>query len=233
MKYKFIDILKEILEINSVVDSVKFIKFDSNNIIQNNRALNDSEKTQFNKALEIRAEYGFSFWESLMATYSDNKDANFEFLKDALKHNSNNTFIEFSSKELDAVDNFIDLNYSNNIAFVSEVETKKGKKKHIPLFDFHIYPSDLNLIVVEKVLECLNLESGFIINSGKSYHFISTELVDEDELIELLNKMILYSPIIDRNWIIHQLLEKKCAIRITKGEKIDPVIVKRIKRTRA
>ena len=55
---------------------------------------------------------------------------------------------------------------------------------------FHIKPSKINQKTVEVVLDKLELNSGYLINSGKSYHFISKKLVYQNELEILLAKMI-------------------------------------------
>ena len=94
------------------------------------------------------------------------------------------------------------------------------------MIDFHINPSEDNLKTVDKVLSKLELKNGFLINSGKSYHFISKNLVTQDQLNTLLAKMIFFTPIIDRNWVAHQIIEKMCALRVTKGSKTDLKIVK-------
>jgi hypothetical protein len=43
-------------------------------------------------------------------------------------------------------------------------------------------------------------------------------MYDYHELIDFLARALMYSPIIDRAYIAHQLLEKRCSLRISGKE---------------
>jgi hypothetical protein len=227
MTYNFLTVLENLLEANQKIDVFRFNLFPTNRILQEKKCFSEIEQVQIHKALELRKDHGFSFWESIMATFFDNPEPNFGLLSDALYHNEQNKYFEFSTKDMTAIENFIEKNSENNLAFLSKVSVQ-GVSAHFPLIDFHIPPSEINQKVVEAVLSNLSLAHGFIINSGKSYHFISTELVSQEKMDILLAKMIFFSPIIDRNWVVHQLIDKACALRVTKGSKCDLRILKRL-----
>jgi hypothetical protein len=224
--YNFVSILKEILEYNPEIKRFSFNLFPSNRLLQKQRSFNDSEKKQLEKALTIRNEFGFSFWESLMSTFQNNSKPNFELIENALFHNENTNVISFDSNDIGKIEEYIKKNYLNNLAFLSIVSSDNIKNQ-LPLIDFHIKPTKINQDVVEHILNKLQLNSGFLVNSGESYHFISKELVSQEQLELLLAKLIFYTPIVDRNWVAHQLIEKKCALRITKGNKQELELVKK------
>ena len=175
--------------------------------------------------MSIRKDVGFSFWESLMSTFTNNHKPNFGLLEDALFHNTNTNIVSFSSNDVSKIEQFIIDNQSNNLAFLSITSTD-GLYNQLPLIDFHITPSKANQVIVEFMLEKLELNSGFLVNSGESYHFLSKKLVSQEHFEQLLAKMIFFTPIVDRNWVVHQLIEKKSALRITKGKKKELELVK-------
>lgn len=226
MNYDFVSILKEILEYNPEIKRFSFNLFPSNTLLQKQNSLSDSEKKQFENALSIRQEFGFSFWESLMSTFQNNSKPNYVLIENALIHNKNTNVISFDSNDIDKIEDYIKGNYLNNLAFLSTVSSDNNKNQ-LPLIDFHIKPSELNQDVVEFVLNKLELNSGFLVNSGESYHFISKKLFSQKQLEQLLAKLIFFTPIVDRNWIAHQLIEKTCALRITKGKKKELRLVKK------
>ncbi|WP_460432036.1 primase 1D-like protein [Arachidicoccus ginsenosidivorans] len=50
-------------------------------------------------------------------------------------------------------------------------------------------------------------------------------MVKEDELHEILYRSLFYSPIINKYWITHQLLEVSCSLRVTKKDKRFPEVI--------
>ncbi|WP_449371704.1 primase 1D-like protein [Arachidicoccus ginsenosidivorans] len=54
---------------------------------------------------------------------------------------------------------------------------------------------------------------------------MSDFLVKEDELHEILYRSLFYSPIINKYWITHQLLEVSCSLRVTKKDKRFPEVI--------
>lgn len=99
-----------------------------------------------------------------------------------------------------------------------------GETKHLPLLDFHIPISEQNQHICEQLLRELKL-SGYLLNSGKSYHFIGNTLLSEVQLIEKLYYALLLSPMIDRAWIAHQLIQKYCCLRVSKKYDRLPILI--------
>ncbi|MCB2215111.1 MAG: hypothetical protein KQH59_03535 [Desulfobulbaceae bacterium] len=225
MKYDTNHILDLILETNPGIEQINFLIYPANIPLQERRKNSAQEIKQIERAIAIRNEFGFSFWESLMSTFINYDGSNYGLLSEALFHNKNKQFTSFSPCDKDLIQKFLCENGKSNVALSSTVQLH-GKTMHLPLIDFHIPPSIQNQKTVETVIERLGLSDGILVNSGKSYHFISLNLINQDRLLDILIKMIFFAPIIDRNWIAHQLLEKHCALRVTRGNKESPVIVK-------
>ena len=64
-----------------------------------------------------------------------------------------------------------------------------------------------------------------VLDSGESYHAVSTINMDEGELMNFLQRTLFFSPIIDRLWVAHQMLNKSCSLRIGKKHGVIPEVV--------
>ena len=97
------------------------------------------------------------------------------------------------------------------------------------MLDFHIPISDINLNIVENICNLLELKSGYILNSGESYHFISSTIVTWEDLYLTLSKALRFCPILDRTWISHQLEEKSCSLRVDRKNGVEPMMVRLVR----
>ena len=93
------------------------------------------------------------------------------------------------------------------------------------MLDFHIPVSECNLRIVKDVLFELNVVSGYLLNSGESYHFIGDYSINEESLLDFLANALFFAPIIDRAWIGHQILERSCSLRIDKKHGVYPEVI--------
>lgn len=208
-----LDILEEILYKNPEIKFLTFHKFPKQELLQNRIIFGDIECKQFDEALKIREQYHLPFWDSIMLTYFNKTDTSTSILQAAMVHHSKIDKIE--TMDIQMIKNLIVSNPTENYALNSSIVLKNDVRYHLPLLDFHI-PSNLNnLIQVKKVLFLLDLHQGYILDSGESYHYIGINLLNEDALINFLSKALLFSPIIDRAWISHQLLERSCSLRVS------------------
>ena len=92
-----------------------------------------------------------------------------------------------------------------------------GKISHLPLIDFHCPASAENARLALAVGRRIIDGSFLLLLSGKSYHAVGLKPILSDELVCFLSKALLFSPIVDRGYIAHQLIERRCALRISKG----------------
>lgn len=205
-----IEILEEIYNKSSEIDKLLFYHFPKQKLLQDRINFDELENIHFQEALNIRDKYKLPFWDSMMLTYFGKNKTSKDILKCALYHNKLDNGYWTSDF------NYINKEIQNNVnlAFNSKVKLKTGSFKYLPLLDFHIPNNEENLCTVKKVISLLGLSEGYILDSGESFHFIGNKLIEYQELIEFLSKALLFSPIIDRAWIAHQLLEKAPSLRI-------------------
>lgn len=100
------------------------------------------------------------------------------------------------------------------LVITSRVGTTDGIR-HLPLLDFKIAAAPRNEPAVRAVTR--RLGGGLLVNSGSSYHLYGAELVDDDALVRWLLHAQLFSRCVDTRWVTHQLLERRAALRISRG----------------
>jgi hypothetical protein len=171
------------------------------------------------RALQIRDQLGLPFWDAAnLACFGAGVEATL-VAKEALFHNGEGVrHLRLSAASItpDALKNLAAIESGLSIlVWSSKVETGTGEAAHIPMLDFHCPQSAPNLELVTKVLCLLDIGPGFILESGKSYHFYGRKLITDSERILFLSRALLLAPIVDRAWIAHQLLEGACGLRIS------------------
>lgn len=220
-----LDVIKELLDELPEIESISFTGYPMQTLVQDTLDLSEDDKILVSAALKIRSNLWLPFWDSLMLSCFDKKNISTNLLKRALIHNKNVEILK--TNEVSKVENHIISKPDENISLNSLVTLRSGITMHLFLVDFHIRPSINNLEIVSSVLKVLELH-GYILNSGESYHFISNSLYDENGLVNLLAKSLLFSPIVDRAWIAHQLLERSCSLRVSKKHGLLPNLIKRV-----
>lgn len=219
-----IDIIKKVTTEYSNIKYLNFYEFKSYNLIQDRiNLIEEPLRDVFSKALVLRDEYSLPFWDSFNVSLFGKKISNYTFLKEINFHNS------FSNKIILTKDEFIksDVSFNNYTGFSSKINSDTSDL-HIPLLDFHIPPSEENQNICLNILLHLNL-NGYLLNSGKSYHFIGNTLINYKQLQSILFNALLFSPIIDKSWIAHQLLQGYCCLRVSKKYARLPFLVEEIK----
>lgn len=222
-----LDVLTIIGKKNKDIQFFTFKSFPQQKLVQEQIVeWSEIEQCHFNKAIEIRNQLHLPFWDAVMVSTFNNSHYSEKIMRVALYHNHNKSIFQVTFEELEQ----ILLSYKSNerIAVCSSVMMKDSNIRHIPMLDFHIPVCDTNLKIVEFVCKILDLGPGYILNSGESYHFISSNIVSWDKLYNILSKALRFCPIIDRAWISHQLEEKSCSLRVDKKNGIEPIVVKTI-----
>ncbi len=100
------------------------------------------------------------------------------------------------------------------LVMTSEVSTLRGPR-HLPLLDFKLAATPENDDVARTVAK--RLGGGLLVNSGSSYHLYGLRLMLVDQLMDWLLHAQLLSRCIDTRWVTHQLIERKAALRLTRG----------------
>lgn len=218
-----IDLLPLIAEHNDSVLAFTFHSYPPQTLIQDRIAeWGKKEQNMFDFAMKMRNKYHVPFWDGIMLSTFENQDVSEKVMFQTLLHNRKH---DLRSLRVDDLEKLILLPL-DCMALSSVVELVGGSIGHLPMLDFHIPVSESNLRVVEMVCRLLKLNAGWIIESGESYHFIGMHPVDWKNVQQMLCRAIMFSPIVDRAWVSHQLLEQSCSLRIGRKHGLLPVVIK-------
>lgn len=219
--------VQELVRSMPAIAAVRVFKYQPPPAAQLRIERSEVENFLFEKALELRRELQLPFWDSLLLSCFSCTEVPQSILDAAqlhISHRSSETEVERGS----VLDGTLyklaaDRERDSSLALVSEVRTINGKNEHIPLLDFHIPHSEVNQKIVTSILHRL-LPSGFILlRSGRSYHAWGTKTITLDDYPTFLARAMLYSPIIDRAYLAHQLIESRSALRISEGYPEKPI----------
>jgi hypothetical protein len=113
------------------------------------------------------------------------------------------------------------------LGIVSKVELVGGRLAHIPMMDFMCAPSPDNLETVSHLLSRLHQGRGWLLESGRSYHYYGCRLLTDPEWRVFLGKCLLMSGFTDDRYIGHQLVDGHCVLRLSsrKASSVSPMIV--------
>ena len=216
-----LDVIREILDRNNNILEIRFFKYELNNLLQDRLEIIGKNEAQIiDKAIEEKNTHNVGFWEALFRVSAKNLDLSYELITQGLHHNINKDYLTFTRDNFDSCSQLL----KDNFAINSFVKMKDGTEKHILMLDFDIQSKKENVILIQTVLRAMNL-SGYILESGNSYHFISNNLVNEVQLINILAKFILLSPISDKSWASHQIIERSCSLRIGRKNGAHPRVI--------
>ena len=127
------------------------------------------------------------------------------------------SFAELASGALERACSRFPVDGESSLTFLSEVLRKDGTIAHVPMLDFHAFKSPANLRIVEVIAQRLLPEGSILLDSGESYHLYGTKLLSEENFRLFLARALLFAPIVDRAYVAHQLIEGRCALRLSPG----------------
>lgn len=207
-----IQLLPYIINANPEIQEFTFQRFPSSVMLQDQLTeWKADEQHMFDFAIRMRDEYHLPFWDGIMMSTFGNPHASERVMMQALRHNQIKTLINISVNNLSELSSLP----FDNLALCSEVTLHNGEFRHFPMLDFHIPISNNNVMIAEKVSKILELGQGWLIESGESYHYIGSKLYTWQELHDKLCQALMFTPILDKAWISHQLRERMCSLRIT------------------
>lgn len=202
-------------------------------IVQQRVSPTKFEREVIEKAVAQRNATHLPFWDCVMLSISASEDPMDTLLDSAATH--------LSLRASDTVlkrQNIIDGGIQRLLAqkssqkeescIVSEVLMTDGSIMHLPMMDFHCPPSPAGRRAATAVCKRIFPNGSILIESGESFHAYGLELIPNCDFSSFLGKSLLYSPIIDRAYIAHQLIEGRCALRISGVEKPTPITIETI-----
>ncbi len=219
-----IDIIKNTLLNNPDIASVKLIGYDAQKDIKGEYSTSwtDKDELVYASALKLRDQHSLSFWIGIMAGCINNPNWSERCLTASLRHNPIHFIANISIDNIDVMDMLASEN--KRIAINSAVTLADGTEAHIPMLDFHLPFSDINTGIVINICRQLG-ESGYIMASGKSYHFIGKKLFGYNDMVQFMARALRFTPLVDEIWISHQLQDKSCSLRIGKKHGVVPTLI--------
>jgi hypothetical protein len=216
-------VTEAIAEIVLSVDEIAAIQcvlLPHSRLIQDEQRLSPESASVIKTGLSIRQAYRLPFWDAVLVSCFGRILPSRDVIGAALHHNSilaarwRIPAEQCHASELARITAGT-LTREGAVALLSSVIDKKGETAHLPMLDFHCPCSVENQRLAAEVLVALDPGPGYLIASGESYHFIGGQLISGSNLPSFLGRALLLSPIIDRAWIAHQLIEGTCALRIS------------------
>lgn len=221
-----IDIITQIVSHELAIEAITLLQFPTTPLLQERLPMNCNAEKSIAHAMDLRSMYNIPFWDGLMNAQFQPSAFTPALLKEALHHNQVLSQVAVKRADLHRLKEFSAL-VSENYGINSRVYCKNGQTRHIVLLDFHLPKQLENIACAESVLKLLGLK-GYLLETNKSYHFIGDSTVSEQDLKNVLYRALLFSPIIDKNWIAHQLLEGSCTLRITAKDGSLPQVIGKI-----
>ena len=229
-----IDVVASILQALAPGAVAQILQFSAAPTAQHRTAEPDRRSEAiFERALTLRSDTGLPFWDAVFLTGElADQGVTPEIVEGALLHQSLHD-AERSDVPIDA--DFAPRLRSlvaaptSIVAFSSELRLKNGDVRHLPVLDFASKSrrpgAAVSAITVARSLGV----PGFILRSGRSFHFYGAVLLDADELQRFLCRALLLAPVTDARWIAHQLLDGKSSLRISpNGDGGAPSLIARV-----
>lgn len=180
---------------------------------------------------------GFGFWEFVLAeAVTTDSQTRIGLLNGALRHANDEAIRVHLDREAFierlGAGEYANLPPRELVLFLSPVKIAGDERRlHLPLIDLGVQIGPEGQAMAVEAMEALGM-GGLLFESGRSYHFYGTKPVTQSDLVRLLARAQLLSPIVDARWVSHQLIDGRCGLRIsTDSEKtpVPPVFVTQVK----
>jgi hypothetical protein len=212
-------ILKSLISENQIISAIFVFKYRNPPALQQRLELTLEENTVLAKATALRNFSRLPFWEALMLScFGEQRDFS-RLLREAMFHQPHaNSLLRISRDEVlvDRLPELMDMQPTgHHLSFISKIELEGGITKQLPLLDFHCPESVENDRLVSEVCKRLFQNTTLVFSSGKSYHALGLEPLDELGFRKFLARSLFFAPIVDARYVAHQLLEGECALRLS------------------
>lgn len=207
-----LEVLLDVLRRNSKISRVRLFEFQRSPKLQDRLgALTSQERILIDAAIRKKESCHLPFWEALLSVVSEAGQYTPRLLCAALLHQTNNAVADVRVNE---VQSFVSARTEVDVACNSQVLLEDGSSAHIPLLDFNAPVTKANVSLVAEVVRQMGLK-GYVLNSGRSFHFWGYQLLSQQELVEVLGRFVLLHPVADKSWAAHQLIEGSASLRVS------------------
>lgn len=219
------DIIKDIVRCNVEIATCRFFSFSTATKLQDRlRDIEGCESALISMAQRNKMRNQVRFWSAMLSLFIEKKTYSKRLLPELFYHQPNRDYDYVDRLRLDQ---YLDSNFPSPHAINSKILMIDGSTRHIPLLDFKVTSQSGHDELVMDCIRSLGL-SGYILDSGKSYHFIGEKLISESELIDILAKFVFLDPISDKAWAAHQILERSASLRISARNGHAPILLARL-----
>lgn len=220
---------EQLLLAHAQASQVELFRYRTPLSLQNRIKLSSSEQALIDRALEIRKSIGLPFWSAVFTSALLGEALTSQLVEAALFHNGPGEAVEMSRTEIEegSIERVV-RSGAKNVGLSSKVRDFEGVEWHLALLDFHCDVSSQNESLAALICQNLMPSGYFLIDSGDSYHACGIELLAPMGRIRMLAKALLMAPIVDSNYIAHQLQQDLSTIRVSVGGKAsrEPYVVR-------
>jgi hypothetical protein len=224
------DAVEVLVARNSSISAVVLLRYQQPPLLQTRMALQSDETAVVERALESRRALHLPFWDAVMTDLSTCNVDPSPFFEGALYHQEQhgNELVLTRQEVLGGrIRSLVTDNADPTVlAISSEVRLEGGTIGHLPLVDFHCAIGARGMSLACSISARL-LGSDFVVLQGhSSFHLWGLTPLAPDALVPFLARALLFAPLVDRAYVAHQLIERRCALRISpSGSKSIPHIV--------
>jgi hypothetical protein len=219
------DAIASLLESNSEIKTLRFFNFSTSTKLQQRRStFAPHEIHLIDQALDTKNREGIRFWEAMLRVLAKEGASTKELIAEVFYHQPNRDYLYVDRADIRTFSPKLN---GGAIALNSKVLLHDGSSRHLSLLDFKIRSGPQALQLAENCISALGLR-GFLLDSGRSYHFIGVDPVTESALLELLAKFVLLHPIADAAWAAHQSIERSASLRVSSRDGKSPQVIRRV-----
>lgn len=219
------DVIRKIVSENPDIKALRFFCFSTFTKLQDRLQETDPAKSVLiAKAQEKKKSDGIRFWNALLSIFVEQRVFNEALLAEVFYHQPNRDFVYV---DMTCLEDFLASRKVTPQAVNSKVLMIDGSSRHIPLLDFKVPSKQGHDRLVIDCVRVMGLR-GYVLDSGRSYHFIGTTLISESELFDCLAKFVLLDPISDKAWAAHQLIERSASLRVSEVEGSAPTVIGKV-----
>jgi hypothetical protein len=202
------------------IERVEIFNYQSPPKLQQRVELTEEEHALIGEALKLRASSRIPFWDALFSVSLNSGVFTDSLLSAAFFHNGQGSMTVHDREAVESgILERITVGNQQNVALGSKVVLLANREAHVGLLDFHCDISDTNTKIVHKICRELMPDGFLILDSGDSYHACASSLQSPNERIAMLGKALLVSPIVDAQYVAHQLQQGSSSIRMSRGGK--------------
>jgi hypothetical protein len=214
-----LEALRIVVQRHREVEAIQVVSYPRAPLVQDREELRFGDREIVRRALVSREKSHLPFWDSVMMQIYSAEPSEGYLLDAALFHQSQRGAEMTLTREevLEGAVEKLSRNVApdHGLALSSELRNTDGARLHLPLLDFHVPINERSEILAVAVARRI-LGAGFVLLQGhNSYHLWGLKLMSQADLINFLARALLFAPIVDRAYVAHQLLERRCALRIS------------------